>query len=247
VETVLNRRTDGTAIIDAPPTIPGADVLHAIIGDRLTAHRVRVRAVTDAHLRSAATTWVRLPKETAGATRRLRGPALLATTVLAAGLAAGTSVLWPPDHPERRRATPVSALIEGRVVMDVPADWTVQRVTGGPGSARVQVMSPTDRDAILHLTQSQAPAVDLVATASALRRAVDSEAAGTFIDFNPTDTRAGRPAVTYRELRPGREILWVVLVDDDVRISIGCQQAPGRGESMATACDNAVRSARRVR
>jgi type VII secretion-associated protein (TIGR03931 family) len=243
VAAVLNRGTDGVVLIDAPPTGSGADVLHRLISEKLVSQKVRVRAVTDAHVRGAAT----IPPQNVCATKRRRRPTLLAATVAAAALAAGTPLLWSRDQPEQHSTIPVSSLIEGRVVMDVPADWTVQRITGGPGSARVQVMSPTDSDAMLHLTQSQTPAVDLTATAVTLRRAVDREAAGTFIDFDPTDSRAGRPAVTYRELRPGREILWVVLVDDDVRISIGCQQAPSREESIATACDGAVGSARRAR
>jgi type VII secretion-associated protein (TIGR03931 family) len=75
---------------------------------------------------------------------------------------------------------------------------------------------------------------------------VDAHPPGIFVDFNPTDRRAGRPAVTYREIRPGRDILWTVLVDGDVRICIGCQNAAGRSIAVAAACDDAIRTAQRL-
>ena len=184
--------------------------------------------------------------------RQRRGGALtLAAGVAVSAVVTAGALWWPADPAGVQSAMPVSALVEGRVALDVPAGWTVRRVTDGPGSARVQVMSPLDGGPILHVTQSRVPGADLSATAATLRRAMDSEvdagADGAFVDFNPTDIRGGRPAVTYRELRPGREILWVVLVDSDVRISIGCQHAAGQGSTVAAPCDAAVRSARRVR
>ena len=112
--------------------------------------------------------------------------------------------------------------------MQIPADWSVQRITGGPGSARVQVVSPVDPGAILHITQSRVPTADLAATADALRSAAEAQPPGVFVDFRPDDRRAGRPAVTYREVRPGHDIHWTVVVAGRVRISIGCQSTPGR-------------------
>ena len=44
-----------------------------------------------------------------------------------------------------------------------------------------------------------------------------------FADFRADDEVAGRPAVTYREVRLGRVVRWVVLLDGVTRISIGCQ------------------------
>ena len=45
-------------------------------------------------------------------------------------------------------------LVEGRVALTVPASWLTQRVIAGPGSARVQVTSPSDPEVALHVTQS---------------------------------------------------------------------------------------------
>lgn len=134
-------------------------------------------------------------------------------------------------------------LVEGRVALRIPSDWEVTRITAGPGSRRVQIRSPADAFAALQLTQSYAPGDGLDTTAGVLRRAVDEQPAGVFVDFNGSDRRGGRPAVTYREVRPGREIRWSVILDGATRISIGCQSAPGRESSVAQACEQAISTA----
>ena len=78
-----------------------------------------------------------------------------------------------------------------------------------------------------------------VPSAEQVRAALDAEPPDVFVDFNPADQRSGRPAVTYREIRPGREIAWTVLLSGRVRIAIGCQRAPG-------ACAEAIASAREI-
>ena len=82
--------------------------------------------------------------------------------------------------------------------------------------------------------------------AQALRTALDEQPDGVFVDFNPSDRRADRPVATYREIRAGHHIRWVVLVDDTVRIGIGCQSAPDREDQVRFACDQAVESAHAV-
>lgn len=247
VAAVLDRGGRRAVLVDAPPPVPGAEVLASLIVGMLTAARIRVEVVSQDQMFSAAgtlATGVEPPVTSPG--RRRRGGPLTAGAAVAAAVAAG-AMWWPAPHSAGPSARPVSALVEGRVALDVPVGWTVQRVTDGPGSARVQVMSTSEGGPILHLTQSRAPDADMASTATVLRRAVDGEADGIFVDFNPIDTRSDRPAVTYREVRPGREILWVVLVDGDVRISIGCQHATGQWSTVAAPCEEAVRSARRVR
>ena len=178
----------------------------------------------------------------AGAVRRRRLPAAgvaTATVVMTAIAVIGMAVA-------RQTATSATELVEGRVAVRIPAAWSVQRITGGPGSARVQAMSPVDPGAILHITQSRVSTGDLAATAEALRSAVEAQPVGLFVDFNPDDRRADRPAVTYRELRPGHDIRWTVVVSGRVRISIGCQSTPGRGDHIEPACEQAIRSAREI-
>ena len=138
------------------------------------------------------------------------------------------------------------ALVEGRVALRVPTGWTVTRVTAGPGSRRVEIVSPVDDSVALHVTQSYTPEETLDGAAQMLRRALGRETAGTFVEFNPADEHAGRAAVTYREVRAGRDVRWSVVVDGSTRISIGCQSAPGREDSVNRACDEAIRSTREV-
>jgi type VII secretion-associated protein (TIGR03931 family) len=154
--------------------------------------------------------------------------------------------LWSASRTESPGPKPSTALVEGRVTMDIPAGWAVQRITAGPGSARVQVISPTDEETALHLTQSPVHGENLAAAAAVLRTAFDGQPAGIFADFHPADMRAGRPAVTYREIRPGHTIGWVVILDGGVRISIGCQSPAGAETEVAEACERAIRSAREI-
>jgi type VII secretion-associated protein (TIGR03931 family) len=116
----------------------------------------------------------------------------------------------------------------------------------GPGSARVQVTSPSDPEMSLHVTQSRVALEALSATAESLKQAIDAEPTGVFVDFNPAGSVAGRPVVSYREVRPGHDIRWTVLVDKAVRISIGCQSPHGHEDAMRQVCELAVRSARAV-
>lgn len=147
-----------------------------------------------------------------------------------------------PDAPGIRWAS----VVEGRVGVEVPADWTVQRVTAGPGSRRVQATSPTDSAVAVHITQAYAPGGGLEDAATVLERAIAGEVRGVFVDFQPRGEPAGRPAVTYREIRTGRVVDWSVVQSGATRISIGCQSAPGREEAVRRICDQAVRSAREV-
>jgi type VII secretion-associated protein (TIGR03931 family) len=140
-----------------------------------------------------------------------------------------------------------TVLAEGRVQVVVPAGWPVEHITTGPGSARVQITSPSDDGIALHLTQSLGPPeADLTQTAASLRNALSDEPGDVFVDFNPVDSRAGRTAVTYRELRADHHVAWTVLADTGVRIAIGCQTAPGDEERVRDVCDQAIRSAHAI-
>ena len=137
-------------------------------------------------------------------------------------------------------------MAEGRVALTVPANWSAQRVVTGPGSARVQVTSPSDPEVALHVTQSPVAGETLSGTAERLKHAIDAEPAGLFVDFNPSGVSAGRPAVTYREVRATHHVRWTVLLDGPVRISLGCQSRPGDEGAVRDACEQAVRSAHAV-
>ncbi|GAB7071923.1 type VII secretion-associated protein [Mycobacterium hodleri] len=165
----------------------------------------------------------------------------VAAAILTAGGLAAAAV-----GVDGRPADPADAwwLVEGRVAVEVPAAWTVERVTTGPGSARVQVSSPGDRSEVIHVTQSRVPDTEtLDSTAAALAAVLVGQPQGTFVDFTAADERAERSVVTYREVRPDRRVDWTVLLDGGVRIAIGCQ---GTGPAPQDACDRAIRSAHAV-
>lgn len=181
-----------------------------------------------------------------GPVNRRRWPVAIAVAGIA--LLPAVHLLWPPPSPPADPPTsPVAgSLVEGRVVVRIPRLWSVDRITAGPGSRRVQVSSPSDADVALHITQSYAPEATPEQTAEVLARAIAREPAGVFTDLRPDGRVAGRPAVTYTEARPGRIIRWAVLSSGPTRIGIGCQSPPGREDSITAVCDDAVGSARDV-
>src|SRR5262245_16772083 len=85
---------------------------------------------------------------------RARDKWSLAGGVAAAGVLAVALMVARAPTPTR---SPTTRLVEGRVVVEVPSTWTARRITAGPGSARVQVTSPTDPQSALHVTQSRVP------------------------------------------------------------------------------------------
>ena len=141
-----------------------------------------------------------------------------------------------------------SLLVEGHVQLMVPAEWAVRRIpAGGAGSARVEVISPVDPEAVVHVTQVRVnPTETLAATAETLRAAMAKESPGVFTDFKADDRKADRPAVTYTEVRPGHDIVWTVLLDDDLRIGIGCQFMRDSYVDIRKACDMAIQTVRKV-
>ncbi|MGV9802360.1 type VII secretion-associated protein [Mycobacterium sp. NPDC003449] len=247
VDTVL-RLLDGAdaVIVDAPGEVARGAALGREVTTRLRGLGVAVSTADAALLDAVGLRRATAAVPPAGPDAPVRRrPVLVAAALILAALCAGAALATGHRPGAGESSTP---LVEGRVEMRVPAGWAVQRVTGGPGSARVQVVSPSDPDVVLHLTQSDAPAGESAGRlGDALRRALDEEPAGVFVDFNPGDRIAGRDVASYRELRADREVRWAVLLDGPVRIAIGCQSAPGRAETVAQPCRAAVESAHAVR
>jgi type VII secretion-associated protein (TIGR03931 family) len=243
-------------LVDAPTGVEGAEPLTAAIADRLRARGAAVTFTDEASMRRAVSALRPGRGESADiantadsrqrAIRGRRGMALL-TGVLSVVLLCGGFAMRGATSDSPADDIPMTLLVEGRVGVMVPAVWRAQRTTSGPGSARVQIISSSDDDIVLHLTQStSAPGSNLAMAADSLRTALDAEPDGVFVDFNPSDHRAGRPAVTYREIRRDHHIEWVVFIDDTVRIAIGCQSAAGHGDLVRNVCDQAVRTAHAV-
>lgn len=161
--------------------------------------------------------------------------AVLTVTVLAVAAGVGGGSTATVDAQE------TTWLVEGRVAVEIPVRWTVERITVGPGSARVQVTSPSDALAAIQVTQSRVPIQQtLETTAAALRLALADEPDGVFVDFTALGERSRRPVVTYREIRADHHVSWAVLLDRGLRIGIGCQGAPD-GVGPEQFCDLAIR------
>ncbi len=255
VRSVLEMTSDttGAVVIDAPSTVIGASALAPMIAEGLrTSGGIGAAQVDDVRLKRIAaeiilgedSTCASHYTEATGRDHRRRWRlalvVLLVVTVLGAFGALASARRGTPAG----GGFPTTFLVEGRLALEVPARWPTQRVVAGPGSARVQVTSPSDPEMALHVTQSRVAIEALSATAEFLKQAIDAEPTGVFVDFNPAGNSAGRPAVTYREVRPDHDISWTVLVDKAVRISIGCQSRHGYEAAMRQVCELAVRSAR---
>ncbi|MGP4057327.1 type VII secretion-associated protein [Mycobacterium sp. 4D054] len=199
-------------------------------GDRIGLHAAVRNAVAQPRRRKP-------PNRRSGAV--LAGVAL--TAAAAGGGWAAQAVSDAPPSPAGSRL-----LREGRVGVSVPASWTVERVTAGPGSPRVRVAAAGGLPA-LHLTQADGDAASVEEVAESLRRAMGSAPPGVFVDFDPDGERAGRAAVTYLERRTDSQTWWTVLVDGTLRIAIGCQSAPEQRRLVEDVCDEAVRSAHALR
>jgi type VII secretion-associated protein (TIGR03931 family) len=232
-------------VIDAPRTVPGARSLSALIVREFQKSdcSVAVMEVDDIGLRKLAGATVPAQGRGHGSSRKAVSRLALVLPVTCVAIGTAVVIRHAPPHGSGD-AIPTTYVVEGHVALKVPAQWPMRRVVAGPGSARVQITSPSDPEVALHVTQSRVALPSLDATAEFLKSAIDAAPAGVFVDFNPAGRRADRPAVTYREIRSGHDIRWTVWVDKAVRISIGCQSRPGHDEAVDRECEVAVRSAR---
>ncbi len=249
VAAVIDGATPAVVLIDVPSAVAGARALAALIADavRLSGHHVEV--IDDARLDRLARAVGSIPAAPAsgvGARSRVRTRARLAVAGVVLAVVAPAAVELGRHHAPAADPSPTTFLVEGRVALTVPANWPTQRVIAGPGSARVVVTSPSDPEVALHVTQSPVAGETLSGTAERLKRAIGAEPPGVFVDFNPSAISAGRPAVTYREVRAGHQVRWTVLLDGTVRISLGCQSRPGGEDAVREVCERAVRSAHAV-
>lgn len=249
---IAGMRHASVVLIDAPSTVVGAPAVAVLIAEAVReANGAQATTMIDDARLAELAQLVQLPADqpselTAGPRRvRPRGRALPGLTLAGALLAASVPAAATLGHrgvpPSQKE--PSTFLVEGGVTLTVPANWPIQRVLAGPGSARVQLTSPADPEVALHVTQTPVPGETLDGTAERLKRAIDAEPGGVFVDFNPSGVSAGRPAVTYREVRAGHHVRWTVVHDGAVRISIGCQSRPGGEDAVREVCDQAVRSA----
>jgi type VII secretion-associated protein (TIGR03931 family) len=246
VDSIDARIDDADVVIDVPRGLDGAMRLGGDLARSLRSRGVAV-SVADDHrvLRAAEVGRPRRRRPVGGRLRAL--PARLAQPRVAALAGAGLVVValagaaagYGADDP-----APAASvwLVEGRVAVEVPADWPTERIDSGPGSARMQVLSPLQPHVAILLTQSSGQE-SLAAAADVLRFALDEQPDGVFVEFTAADRRADKTVITYREIREEHHVDWTVMLDRGVRIAIGCQHAPDR-PAPERICDQAIRSAR---
>jgi type VII secretion-associated protein (TIGR03931 family) len=232
-----------TVLVDAPIGVAGSDGLVDAVATRLRTNGVAVTTVSPDRVLAercvGRAVWS--PRGRRRPRRVMLAAAAASVALLCCGVGLASETSRSAEPP-----LPMTLLVEGRVALKVPALWTVQRITSGPGSARVAVTAPDEAAAVL-LTQSQVPGGESLAdTAAALRTALDEQRPGVFGDFVADGRWADRPVVMYRETRPDRQVDWAVFVDGTVRIGIGCQSATGGEHVVRYACDEAIRSAHAV-
>ncbi|WP_445168960.1 type VII secretion-associated protein [Mycolicibacterium sp. Dal123E01] len=234
----IETNSDTRVLLDTPQGVAGAtEYARAVLA------ALRQRGV---NAQLAAIRDVSPPRAEVAVASRLsywRGPAVAAASIVVMVCAIGATVAR--THPPAPALDAVN-VVEGRVTLQIPPHWTVSRITAGPGSRRIQASSPTEPTVALHITQSYSPGETLERTASVLAQAVAEQPRGVFVDFRAADRRAGRAAITYREVRVARDIRWTVVLDGSTRISVGCQSQPGREGVIEGPCDRAVESAHEV-
>ncbi|OYN79189.1 type VII secretion-associated protein [Mycolicibacterium sphagni] len=229
-------------LIDAPPGVAGGADFGRAVRESLRKRGTPAQLAVIGDLPPPAAV-VELAQVAAHRPRRLWAPVAAAASGVLALCAIGVNSAQSPLPSPSVDAVTVA---EGRISVRIPTQWSITRLTAGPGSRRIQADSPTEPGVALHVTQSYSPGETLDHTAEMLRQAVDEQPRGVFVDFNPADRRGTRAAVTYREIRVGRDIRWAVVLDGSTRISVGCQSAPGRANLVVQPCEQAIASAREL-
>jgi type VII secretion-associated protein (TIGR03931 family) len=247
IDSIVTRIDDSDAVlIDVPGGIAGTKGLGDELARILRLRGVAVSVANDQRVvRAVEAALVPRRRPVVGrrigelATRlahpRVAAVACAVMVVALAGAAAGYGA-------DDSATTASTWLIEARVAVEVPAGWPTERIDSGPGSARVQVISPSEPHVAIHLTQSPGQE-SLAAAAEVLRLALNEQPDGVFVDFTAAGRRAEKAVITYREIRVEHHVDWTVMLDRGVRIAIGCQHPPDR-PAPERVCDEAIRSAR---
>jgi type VII secretion-associated protein (TIGR03931 family) len=244
-DAVLATLPEATSVVlDVPDGVPESSLLAGELARRLRTRGITVTSLDDDGVRCAV---MASRQADAGERRdqaiiRTRNPRVAVAVGAAVVLAALVGAAMNPGA-DGHESAGVSWVVEGRVAVEVPADWQVQRVTSGPGSARLQMLSPREPLVGIHLTQARVGAQETPQrTAEAMRAALDEQPRGLFSDFSLGTGAPDGPVVTYRERRSAIGVDWAVMLDGGVRIAVGCQYALDRPEP-DPACGRATRSA----
>jgi type VII secretion-associated protein (TIGR03931 family) len=245
IGSVVTRVVDAdVVVIDLPGGVAGGKGLVGDLARTLRSRGTEVAVADDRSVLRAVQIDRARRRRSVGEAHRLlnRFTHPRAAVLAGAGLVVASLVAAAAGNGADPAAVASTWLVEARVAVEVPAGWRTERIQSGPGSFRVQVVSPTDPHIAIHVTQS-AGQESLDAAAEVLRRALGEQPDGVFVDFTAPDRKAEKNVITYREIRADHHVDWTVLLDHGVRIAIGCQHEPDRPAPVQI-CDQAVRTAR---
>ena len=158
IDSIVARIDDSDVLIDVPLGVAGATRLADELARTLRTRGVVVSVADDRRLLRAATAG--RARGRPGRGRRIgtlpgrlaqpRAAALAGAGVVVVALAGAAAGYGADDSPPAA----TTWLVEGRIAVEVPADWTAERILSGPGSARVQVLSPREPHVGIQVTQS---------------------------------------------------------------------------------------------
>ncbi|MBM7244878.1 type VII secretion-associated protein [Rhodococcus fascians] len=135
---------------------------------------------------------------------------------------------------------PSSTFVSGRASLRLPATWTRME-----DPARMVLIPPTAPERRIVVTvQELVPGSTLEQVASELGAAVDARGPDSPIgSLEPARDFGGRVGISYVE-RPAdaSTVLWRVLVESDVQVSIGCQFEGSDSSAIDTECDLATQT-----
>lgn len=219
------------------------------VGDRLSTELRRrwgsglpVFEPTGADIVRAAHHWGASATTTARRAWRGTAAAAVVTAAIGAALAAWQ---WSSPSPEGDGPVPVEAaapvrIVSGRAQMALPQGWHER--TAPTSGDRAEIVRDDGRPArilLVHKELNQGAGLDAVESTLGARIA---ERAGTFTGLRRVEVDAG-PALSYEE-RPDPDSLvrWLVVLDDGLQTSLGCQALEADMADVETACGEALRS-----
>ena len=154
-----------------------------------------------------------------------------------------------PPEPTVVPDVPVpSELVVGDVRLDVPAGWIERssRRSAQASMSRVELApeGATGRRIVV-VRNELLPDADAGSVAAELAEKVASDGDGKFAEFDPEAMRGNRAGMSYRE-HPGdgSEVQWMVFLDGQVQLSIGCQHLEGEWPQLRADCEDVISSAR---
>ncbi|MBY4213232.1 type VII secretion-associated protein [Rhodococcus fascians] len=151
-----------------------------------------------------------------------------------------TSATAVSARSESPSVIPSATFVSGRASLRLPATWTRME-----DPARMVLIPPTAPERRIVVTvQELVPGSSLEQVASELGAAVDARGPDSPIgSLEPARDFGGRVGISYVE-RPAdaSTVLWRVLVESDVQVSIGCQFEGPDSSAIDTECDLATQT-----